>query len=298
MLAHDGHYAGKPSIDRIILRSYSSVRSAWADMLRGQVDMLYDVGIEARDSLASSTRVKVFEFQRPYAYTVILNVNTPALRDAAVRRALNASIDRTELIANGLRGHGVPADGAVWPLHWAYNPGSARIRYDPRILSGLKFSCIYVDSAHERLALALEQQLRSVGVELTLVPLSTDEGLDRLDSGNFEAALIDVANGPLVRPYLSWHSMGPRNRGHYSSKAVDAALTTIQHAADEPEYRAGVSAFQDAIVADPPAIFLAWSERARAVSTRFRVPVEPGRDILTTLRAWRPSADTLLADSN
>ena len=156
---------------------------------------------------------------------MILNVNTPALRNAAVRRALNASIDRAELIANGLRGHGFPADGAVWPLHWAYNPAAARIRYDPQILSGVKFSCIYVESTHERLALALEQQLRSVGVELTLVPLSTDEGLDRLNSGNFEAALIDVANGPLVRPYLWWHSMGPRNRGHYASKAVDAGVS-------------------------------------------------------------------------
>lgn len=298
MLAHQGHYAGKPAIDRIVLRSYTSVRSAWADMLRGQVDMLYDVGIEARDSLASSTRVKVFEFQRPYAYTVILNVNTPALRSAEVRRVLNSAINRAQLIADGLRGHGVPADGAVWPQHWAYNPASARIRYAPQTLSGLKFSCIYFDSTHERLALALEQQLRSIGVELTLIPLSTDEGLARLNSGNFEAALIDVANGPLVRPYLRWHSAGPANVGHYSSKAVDAALATIQHAADDAEYRAGVAAFQDAIVADPPAIFLAWSERARAVTTRFQVPVEPGRDILTTLRSWRPAADTLIADSH
>ena len=52
-----------------------------------------------------------------------------------------------------------------------------------------------------------------------------------------------------------------------------------------PTYRAGVAAFQRAIVDDPPAIFLAWSERARAVSTRFDVPVEPGRDILSTLRS-------------
>jgi hypothetical protein len=50
-----------------------------------------------------------------------------------------------------------------------------------------------------------------------------------------------------------------------------------------------VAALQRAIVDDPPAIFLAWSQRARAVSTRFHVPVEPGRDILSTLRLWRPN---------
>jgi ABC-type transport system substrate-binding protein len=122
--------------------------------------------------------------------------------------------------------------------------------------------------------------------------------LERLNSGKFEATLIDVANGPLVRPYLRWHSAGPRNLGHYSNSGVDRALEAIRHAANDTEYRAGVSAFQDAIVSDPPAIFLAWSERARAVSARFLVPAEPGRDILTTLRAWHPSADTLMAGSN
>ena len=37
-----------------------------------------------------------------------------------------------------------------------------------------------------------------------------------------------------------------------------------------------MAAFQRAIVDDPPAIFLAWSERARAVSTRFDVPARAG----------------------
>jgi peptide/nickel transport system substrate-binding protein len=299
MIAHEGHYAGKPSIDRIVLKSYESVRAAWAELLRGQVDMLYDVGIDGRDSLASSTRVNVFEFQRPYAYTVILNVNTPTLRSANVRRALNNAINRAELISNGLRGRGIPADGGVWPQHWAFNPSSTRFRYEPQMLSGLKFICMFVrGSTNERVALALEQQLRAVGVELVLEPLATDELLDRLNSGKFEATLIDVANGPLVRPYLRWHSAGPQNLGHYSNSAVDKALEAIRHAANDTEYRAGVSAFQDAIVSDPPAIFLAWSERARAVSSRFQVPAEPGRDILTTLRSWRPSADILVAGSN
>jgi ABC-type transport system substrate-binding protein len=158
-------------------------------------------------------------------------------------------------------------------------------------LSGLKFRCIYVESTHERLALALEQQLRAVGVEVVLEPLSTDEGLNRLTTGNFEAALIDVANGPLVRPFWFWHTSGKLNYVRFSSKAVDAALAQIQHATTDASYQAGVAAFQQAIFDDPPAIFLAWSERARAVSTRFEVRGEPGRDVLATLRLWRPAAD-------
>ena len=63
-----------------------------------------------------------------------------------------------------------------------------------------------------------------------------------------------------------------RNMGGYSSTKVDAAFDQINASANDDEYRAGVAALQRAIYEDPPAIFIAWSERARAVSTRFRRP--------------------------
>ena len=39
------------AVDRIVLKPYDSFRGAWADMLRGKVDMLYEVGLEGLDSL-------------------------------------------------------------------------------------------------------------------------------------------------------------------------------------------------------------------------------------------------------
>jgi hypothetical protein len=73
----------------------------------------------------------------------------------------------------------------------------------------------------------------------------------------------------------------------------------VRHAASDDEYRSGVTAFQQAVVDEPPAIFLAWSERARAVSHRFDVPVpEDGRDVLSTLRLWRPTPNQQSASRN
>jgi len=133
-------------------------------------------------------------------------------------------------------------------------------------------------------------------VDLQAVPV--DRAMARVQAGDFDAWLAPTAIGPtLVRPYMFWHSSGPLNWGHYSNPEVDSSLDSIRHAASDDEYKAGVAAFQRAIVDDPPAIFLAWSERARAVSTRFEVPVEPGRDILSTLRLWRPAAPMQLPGS-
>jgi peptide/nickel transport system substrate-binding protein len=298
LVPHQTYYAGKPGLDRLFVRGYASVRAAWADLLRGRVDMLYEIGAEAMALLEGSTQVQVFTFQRPYAYAAILNVQRPALRDPRVRRALNAAVDRSRFVRDALEGHGSPADGAVLPSHWAYDSTAPRFGYDPSVLRGLTFKCLYVDRSHERLALVLQQQLQEAGVQVVLENAAVDEGRARITSGDFDAALVDVANGPLVRSYVFWHSGGPNNWGHFRSQAVDDALGAIQHAPDESAYRSAVGRFQRAMVEDPPAMFLAWSERTRAVSRRFDVQAEPGQDILRTLRVWRAAADTSIVTPN
>lgn len=293
MRANDHYYGGRPAIDRIDIMPYTSVRAAWADMLRGQVDALYEVGADALDSLGSSSEVNVFTFQRAYAHLVLLNVRRPYLGDPQFRRDLNAAIDREALVRDVLKGHGTPAQGASWPGHWAHSTDVPRLQYKPRRLASPQrgLTLLFVDPSHERLALSIQKQLQAIGVNLKLDTVPGDQVLARLQAGDFDLFLADYVQGPnLVRPYLFWHSDGPFNWGHYHNKQVDAALDTIRHARNDQEYQAGVGAFEGAIVDDPPAIFLAWRERARAVSTRFVVPSDPGSDVLTTIHLWRPAA--------
>jgi ABC-type transport system substrate-binding protein len=101
--------------------------------------------------------------------------------------------------------------------------------------------------------------------------------------------LFDVLSGQSpFRLYRWWHTGGSMNPGHLGSPPLDAALDRIRHAASDDEYRSAVANLQKTVVEDPPAIFVAWSERARAVSSRFSVPAtEPGQDILRTLPFWK-----------
>lgn len=294
LLANLRYHEGRPTLDRISIRPYESVRSAWADMLRGATDMLYEVGLDSIDSLDASSATKVVSFQRPYMYAVILNVDRPQLKDRAFRRTLSSAIDRELFVSQALNGHGRAAQDPVGPTHWANDAEDSPLPYAPRRVTATgpapHFTCLYSDPSHERLALVLKRMLESVGVEVTLESVPVDEALKRVTSGDFDAWLADVLQGPtLSRAYRFWHSGAPYNWGHYSNAQVDSALDAIRHAPDDAAYKAGVAAFQRAIVDDPPALFLAWSERARAVSTRFNVPVEPGRDILSTLRLWTPA---------
>jgi peptide/nickel transport system substrate-binding protein len=305
MRANEAYYLGRPTIDRIVVTSYPTIRAAWADMLRNKIDMLYELGSDAASSMQDSTTVSTFTFTRPYQYMVILNVRSPKFKTPEIRRALNAAIDRAEVIRDGFDGHAAPSEGLVSPKNWAFNEGVAGARFDPRaadarLKSGPKlvFSCL-VPTDYERVALVVQRQLAAVGVTMNVESTTASRALQALGTPSFEAVLTDLVDGPtMLRPYEYWHTGGSLNLESFSRADIDAAFDRIRHASSDDEYRAGVGELQRVTSEDPPAIYLAWGERSRAISKRFEVPVEPGRDVLSTLRLWKPAAGAQTASRN
>jgi peptide/nickel transport system substrate-binding protein len=302
--ANASYYLGRPTLDRILVTNYPNVRAAWAELLRGQIDMLYEVGVDALDSLQSAQNVKIFTFTQPYQYVLFFNTSAPALHPSEVRKALSVAVDRDALVNDALSGHALPSTGPIWPHHWAFSADFPAFKFDQRgaaaALSGrkLRFTCL-VRPDHERMALVLKRQFEAVGVEMLIQETSFDQAMQALVKNEFEAVLFDPVSGPSVfRPYEMWRTGGSLNLGQRGTPQLDVVLDRIRHAASPDEYRNAVAAFQRAMVDDPPAIFLAWSERARAVSTRFDVAPESGRDILSTLRLWRPVAGAKIASRN
>lgn len=301
------YYLGRPLIDNIDIKTFPSVRSAWAELLRNNIDMLYEVGPDALDSLESSTTVSVFRFVRAYQYNVAFNTSADSLRSATVRQALNFAIDRQQLVRVALNGHGIPSADPLRDNHWAFQ-SSEGFPYDPqraaRLLNGqhIQFTCLLLtDSVYERIALELKRQLAAVGVDMSLKALPPDELSAAEQSRKYEAALHEVITGPTFnRIYTVWHTHGVMNFSGRGTPTVDAALDKVRDAFDDDQYRQAIHEVQRAFVADPPAILLAWGERARAVSTRFFVP-PPDRDrpdVLATLRQWKPRNDDRVASRN
>jgi ABC-type transport system substrate-binding protein len=272
-------------------------------MLRHKIDMLYEVGADALSSLTGATDVSVFTFVRHYQLLLVLNPNAPALQDAKVRRALNLAVDRRRLIDEGLSGHGVISSGPIWPSYWAFQQPSSKLEFDSRAANEIlrprhiSFACL-VPPDFERAALVLKQQLEAVGVEIRLIETPFENVTQALVTGKFDAVLADIVSAPtLFRVYRMWHSKG-LFQGSLGNPRLDAALDRIRFATNDSEYENAVRGLQESVAQDPPAVFLAWSERARAVSRRFDVHAEPGRDILSTLRMWRPSTDAQYVGRN
>lgn len=306
LVANRDYYLGRPSIDVIEIRSFPSVRAAWAELLRNNIDMLYEVGTDALDSLQGSTSVSVFSFVRPYQYNVSFNLASGPMRSRIVRQAVNYAIDREHLVQVALNGHGVVSSG---PLRQGPTAAvSARgFGYDPqraaRLLNGqhVRFTCLLLtDPIYERIALEVKRQLAAVGVEMELKSVSPDELFAAERTRSYDAALLETISGPsLLRLYLVWHTRGAANTAGRGTPGVDAALDEVRIAPDDRHYQQAISDVQRAFMDDPPAALLAWSERARAISSRFVVPApEPGRDVIGTMYEWKLRNDQRLANRN
>jgi peptide/nickel transport system substrate-binding protein len=304
---------GTPSIERAEIRSYATVRSAWSAMMRGEVDFLYEVGPDAAEFVDSESSVQTFSFLRAYTLTMGFNVRHPILRSRVVRQALNRAVDREAIVESVFRGRGRVASGPIWPNHWtfssavptySYNREAAELGFaaagyraleeNPgRMPSRFTFKCL-VYAPLERVALLVQKQLFEVGVNMTLELVDVQQLADKLSRSDYDAFLFWLLNGrSLTWPYLFWHSPPPHDTGLMRSgyTAADGPLDQIRYARNDSELRDAVAAFQQVMHDDPPAIFLAWTERLRAVSKRFYVPHdEPGRDIVSGLWRWRLAA--------
>lgn len=305
--AFAGYFQGRSGVDRIEFRTFPSARNAWSALMRGEIDALYNVGREAAEFMERDASVRVFPVLRPYAATVFLNVNAPRLKDKNVRVGLSRAINRRSIVAAAYRGRARVAEGPLRPEHWAVTPGIPVARHDlqsaiallsrsgPGKKERIRLRCLVTiaeTQPFERIALLVQKQLFDAGVDVELELVSTRDFVGRLASGNFEAALFEyVATTPSWVRFF-WHSPEPGQptwvRHGYS--AADKELDAMQNAVDEGELKRAVAAVYRKMADDPPAIFIAFPEVTRAVSTRFEVPVEKGRDIMGgNMWLWRPA---------
>jgi peptide/nickel transport system substrate-binding protein len=318
----DKYYLGAPKIKRLVIKPFDALRVAWTSLLRGDVDMVTDVPQDAVEFISNST-VQVMPFERRYQFLVAFNSKRKPFTSPKVRRALNAAIDRNSLISRILGGHASPATGPIWPKYWAYDSALPTYTYDPELVASLldeagfhldrnapeidaprarlRFTCIIPEgfSILERVALEVQKQMYNVDVDMRFQVLPVDDYNARGQSGEFDCALIDIISGPTPeRPYIFWRSakrFKGRNVFGYENEEAERLFEVLRTSSNDGAVRSATRALQRVFFDDPPAIFLAWNQHARAVRRVVNIPDEPGRDPLQTLWRWTPAAPALVA---
>jgi peptide/nickel transport system substrate-binding protein len=312
----DRYRGGTPTVQAISVRAFPSLRPAWASLLRGDVDMITDVPPEAVEFVANSD-VQVIRFERRYQYLIAFNASHGPLSSPHVRLALNLAVDRDALVARVLRGHGTASSGPIWSKFWArdnaiggyeFAPTKASVLLDQARLTRpgttrtldavparFHFTCLVPAgfSIWERLALEVQRSLFNIGVDMQVSLVPIQDFSTRIAKGDFDAVFLDMVSGPTPsRAYIFWRS--PKvstglNVFGYDNPVAEGFFDALRESADESSVRLATRSLQQVFLEDPPALFLAWNERARAVRAAFRVPTDQVRDPLASVWRWTVS---------
>ena len=310
----DRYHGGPSPLSGVNIAVYDSQRSAWAALMKGDVDVVQEVSRESVEFMKGSSRVHPFSTVQPFYVPIFLNQSHPALRNREVRLAMLEALDRQEIIEQAMNGFGQIADGPIWPQHWAYSPPANPHSHDPDVArarleragfplqkrakgpkSRFSFTCLVLaeDPQHERIAMVVQRQLFDVGIDMNIEMLSLNELRPRAAAGKFDGILGRVnSSRTLNLTYQFWRSAdgtGPplMDSGYHGT---DEAFDRLRMGGTKEETRSAIAALVNRFNEDVPALFLAWVEVTRAVDTRFAVAATEAPDPFFNLWQWRLAA--------
>jgi peptide/nickel transport system substrate-binding protein len=318
-------YYGTPArLGRIELRPYADRAAALRALLDGGVDGMAGLRPDEVQQVNGHPRIALYAFpERSKVAQLLMNLDAPALKDVAVRRAIAEAVDRQSIIAGALGGQAESAYGPIPVQSWAFaRPGAlptpeqispARLLEEAGWTVGVR-GIRQRDGAPLRLELAtadtpdriavarvLAEQLRAVGVEMVVRAVPLDELFDDfLEPRRFETVLFGewvIGGDPDVYP--RWHSSQiGRAGGNYSGFSdpdVDRWLETGRQASDRDARRNAYLHFQARWAQEQPSVVLYHPVSAFAVARDVvGVTADPVPDASWRLRSavqWRRATE-------
>jgi peptide/nickel transport system substrate-binding protein len=261
----DGYWGKKPAIERVVFRLIRSGETAVRLAQRGELDFLPRLhGITLRRVLEKRRlmrRFRVLYHVTPGTSYVLFNHQRPAFADVRVRRALAMLLDVETIVSKLLAGRAK----RIGSLYWVDDPHHDRslkpLAFDPQAAAKLLDQAGLVDKDKDgmrehagkplRLSLLLpagsrvsrrwatlyQEQLKKVGIELSILPVEWAAFLSRIRAHDFDMAPLGMAiSGLSTDLYLQFHSSQQKdgqNYGAFGDPEVDKLLEAIRSELDE-----------------------------------------------------------------
>lgn len=294
--AFDKFTLGTPYIEHIVFTFYKNEDELVSALKNGTVHAINSISPEKAVELETSRDHNVLRVPLPRIFGVFFNQSqAPILASSAVRRALNAAVDRTQIINEVLAGYAtatagpiptnlvsftsVPeeemtdalanrdstTDNAVAILTEAGFARNADGFMERETTDGVDLAAFTVATADvpELVAVAerVVAQWREAGIDVTLKVFDRNDFTQNvIRPRKYDAILFGEVIGRDLDFYAFWHSSQRTDPGlniaDYANIDVDAALAEIRTLEDGPERVEKLRTFVREVEADAPATFL------------------------------------------
>lgn len=245
--AFEGHWNGRPRLDRVILRDVPDSTVRALELQKGSVHLVVnELSPDVMADFRADPRFKVVQDPGTnYAYLGV-HMEDPILSNESVRRAIAHALNREQILSSIWRGLGVVSESMMRPGHWAYNENLTPIAFDPALARALldqagfpdpdgpepRFKLTYktsTDATYLLQAQIVQAMLAEVGIELEIRSYEWATFYNDIKQGNFQ--LFSMVWTGAVDPdiySLTLHSQrippAGANRGRYRNAEFDRLI--------------------------------------------------------------------------
>lgn len=304
--AFEDHWAGRPEIDRIVVRVITDEAARIAALEAGEVDVIHAFSPIEAERLKANPNIRFYN--PPSAGFIRLNMNTqkPPFNDVRVRRAIAHAIDR-EMIAEALFLGLAPVAHSLAPSEaWGYTPEFDVYDYNPQKarellreagVENLRFSLAYGAGRYlmdRELTEIVQAQLADIGVTVEIQAMEwahfSQFHRQPPETSTVEMALtwwrtvnadVDSALGIFTRAEMP---PAGNNVPMYDSDEFEALYWAQQRETDEARRLEIIREMQAVLMRDLPAIPMYNQPQFWATTAR----VEGFEDAISPLSAPRP----------
>jgi peptide/nickel transport system substrate-binding protein len=189
---------GPPRLARFIIVVVNEPTTKLAALTSGELDV---AGIQPAHAefVRRNPSLRVLSYPILWTDGIVFNLRRPPFDRLQVRRAIDGSIDRQELVDGYIYGFGTPASGPVPPAAPHYVPVTNRVKTEvPPPRTPISFELLTVGSGEAALEQMLQAKLRPAGFDLRIRQLELSAFLARVYGGahDFQAAMLGIPGDP------------------------------------------------------------------------------------------------------
>ena len=299
-------------LDRVIVKVISDATARLTALKAGELDFIPRMRAVQYFSQTNTPdfleRFQKVSYVVPAYSYVGWNNDRPYFRDKRVRQAMTMLIDRdayNEYVGYGL---GIPTIGPFYVYGKQYNHDIPRWPYDPqravqlieeagwidhdgdgiRDKDGIPFAFTFSVSSgstsSKYLALMLKEDLRKVGILMSIRQLEWSVYVENLRDRQFDVVSLLWIGGLEMDPYQIWHSDNIGDRGSnymgFSHAEADSLIEDARYELDEAKRNAMYFRLQEILHEEQPYTFMFYQRDPGAYLKEFHgvkwLPIRPG----------------------
>ncbi len=311
LVRNDDYYAGKPYLDKIIVKTVREDSARVLGLEAGDYDLIVRIPPEEVPQLMREGKVRVYAEQSNRVLYIGFNVTKKPFDNVRVRQALNYAVDKNSIVKNIYQDRAAVVPTVVGPLNVGYAPVKG-YGYDPtkakRLLAeagypnGFKTTLWTPKGRYLKdyeLAQAIQQQLRDVGIDAKLETFDWGTYLSTLRKPKEEAKqemwLLGFAASTGEARWVifglsnctQWGPTG-NNAGYYCNKALDETVDKAVASRNVKERDAYMQKAQEILAQDPMAIYLLATKETVGMSLKVHNVVNsPLELVYCTKDTWK-----------